>query len=103
MMLVTAVLLWVIAVPALMLGEETPQGMEKSYPPVPIRLSQQRQITSTVVGEQYDIYVGLPPGYTDEDMRYPVISSRGMSTARSTSVFQLRCLQMSEGHLLSLS
>lgn len=45
----------------------------QSFPEVKLAGTQQREIYSKIVGQEYDLYINLPRGYEDTTKSYPVI------------------------------
>jgi predicted alpha/beta superfamily hydrolase len=66
-----------VFVSALLFGVGHSQGktpnVRTPFPPVPILGTELRSITSSVVGQEYDLYINLPRGYQDTSKRFPVL------------------------------
>ncbi|HTY37623.1 MAG TPA: alpha/beta hydrolase-fold protein [Bacteroidota bacterium] len=50
-----------------------PQSTEALPPVVPIAGTQLLHLTSSIVNQEYDLYINLPRGYSDTTKRFPVI------------------------------
>ncbi|MEO8394774.1 MAG: alpha/beta hydrolase-fold protein [Chloroflexota bacterium] len=47
--------------------------MLNSYPPATLFGTHVRKLTSSIVGQEYEILVWLPPGYAESEAAYPVV------------------------------
>ncbi|UII20468.1 alpha/beta hydrolase [Fulvivirga ligni] len=48
-------------------------AQQANYPPAAMVNSQQRQLTSKVNQQEYELYISLPDGYAESDTTYPVL------------------------------
>ena len=54
-------------------GQENFRDSVRSYAPVEIPNSHLERITSSIVGQEYDLYINLPGNYRDTSKTFPVI------------------------------
>lgn len=55
------------------LAQEKSRGLEGPRLSVPILGTELRTITSSIVGQEYDLYINLPRGYQDTSKKFPVL------------------------------
>ena len=58
---------------ATLLASVTASFAQKSTPPVTLSDTEQRTITSSKIGQRYDLFVSLPENYRTSNQSYPVL------------------------------